>query len=345
MSTVIVFSPAAGHTKRDHPEGSHRLAGLLPFLEEHGVLADLRPLEPRQALLTDLRRVHSDGLIAHVRRVTERGGGLLDHGDTYATAVSYDLARLAVGGCLTAVDAIMTGQATNGFALVRPPGHHAESSAISGFCLFNNVAAAARYAQETYGIQRVLIVDFDVHHGNGTQEIFFQDQSVLFISTHLFMPRMFYPGTGGVSEIGMGAGRGYTLNVPLLPYVGDEGYGRLFQEIIWPRVKAFAPQLILVSAGFDAHWQDPLAMAGLSLRGYAYLAQTLVEMANVLCHGRVLFVLEGGYQVEALSYGILNTFYALLGQDRLQDPLGTMPQLETDVTDLLVRLKEHHLIY
>lgn len=344
MSTVIVYAPAAGHTKRDHPEGSHRLASLMPFLEAQGVLADLRPLDPRPAALADLRRVHSDGLIEQVRRVSERGGGLLDHGDTYATAVSYDLARLAAGSCLTAVDAIMSGQARNGFALVRPPGHHAEHSSISGFCLFNNVAAAARYAQATYGVERVLIVDFDVHHGNGTQDIFFQDASVLFVSTHLFMPRMFYPGTGGLSEVGIGAGRGYTLNVPLLPYVGDEGYGRLFRDVVWPKAQAFDPQLILVSAGFDAHWQDPLAMAGLSLRGYAQLSQTLVEMANEWCHGRILFVLEGGYQVEALSYGILNTFYALLAQDKWQDPLGPMPQVETDVSELLATLRERHTI-
>ncbi|NJN54403.1 MAG: histone deacetylase [Anaerolineae bacterium] len=334
-----------GHAKEGHPESSHRLAGLLPFLEERGVLADLRPLLPRAATLTDLRRVHADGLLEQVRRVAERGGGLLDQGDTYATAVSYDLARLAAGGCLTAVDEIITGQAANGFALVRPPGHHAEHGSISGFCLFNNVAVAARYAQEVHGVQRVLIVDFDVHHGNGTQDIFFQDDSVFFVSTHLFMPRMFYPGTGGLSETGIGAGRGFTLNVPLMPYVGDEGYGRLFQEVIWPKAKEFAPELILVSAGFDAHWQDPLAMAGLSLRGYAQMSQVLVEMANVLCDGRILFVLEGGYQISALSYGILNTFYALLGQDKMQDPLGAMPQPETDVTDLLVKLKTRHLIY
>lgn len=345
MSTLFVFAPAAGHTKHGHPEGSHRLANLLPFLEEKGVLADLVQVETRPALVADLRRVHGEGLVEHVRRVSEGGGGLLDYGDTYATAVSYDLALLAVGGCLTAVDAIMHGRARNGFALVRPPGHHAESSAISGFCLFNNVAAAARYAQAEYGVKRVLILDFDVHHGNGTQDIFYQDGSVLFISTHLFVPRMFYPGTGGISEIGIGEGRGLTLNVPLTPYVGDEGYGRVFRDLITPRVKAFAPELILVSAGFDAHWQDPLAMAGLSLTGYAHIARALVEMANEMCDGRILFVLEGGYQIDALSYGILNTFYALLGQDQVQDPLGRMPQAESDVTELLHRLRERHLIY
>lgn len=344
MNTIYVLAPALEHTKPGHPEGSHRLANLLPFLEEKKVLAGLTALAPRRATMADLRRVHGDGVIEHVRRVSEKGGGLLDHGDTYATAVSFELARLAVGSCLTAVDAIMTGNARNGFALVRPPGHHAEANQISGFCLYNNVAAAARYVQETYGVRRVLIVDFDVHHGNGTQDIFFQDESVLFVSTHLFMPRMFYPGTGGVGETGVGAGRGLTLNVPLSPYVGDVGYGRLFQEVIWPKASAFAPEFILVSAGYDAHWQDPLAMAGLSLKGYAHIARMLAEMAAEMCDGRLLFVLEGGYQIDALSYGILNTFYALLGRDEIEDPLGAMPQNETDVTQLLQLLRQRHLI-
>lgn len=345
MGTVFVFAPALGHTRLGHPEGSHRLAGLRPFLLETGVLADLSELEPRQATAVDLRRVHSAALVDHVQQVSRQGGGLLDQGDTYATVASYDDALTAVGSCLTAVDAIMSGQASNGFALVRPPGHHAEHNRVSGFCLFNNVAAAARYAQANYDVERVLIVDFDVHHGNGTQDIFYEDDSVMFVSTHLYIPRMFYPGTGGLAEIGNGLGSGYTLNAPLLPYVGDDGYGRLFRELIEPKAKAFQPDLILVSAGFDAHWQDPLAMAGLSLVGYAHLSRTLVALANDLCHGRVLFVLEGGYKVDALSYGILNTFYALLGRDEIKDPLGKSPQSEADVTELLSHLKERHLIY
>jgi acetoin utilization deacetylase AcuC-like enzyme len=167
----------------------------------------------------------------------------------------------------------------------------------------------------------------------------------MFISSHLYMPRQFYPGTGGLAEMGQGLGSGFTLNAPLLPYVGDAGYGRLFRELIEPKARAFQPDLILVSAGVDAHWQDPLAMAGLSLTGYAQLARSLVGLANELCHGRVLFVLEGGYKVDALSYGILNTFYALLGRDEIQDPLGMSPQSEADVTELLVQLKDRHLIY
>ncbi len=345
MSTIFVYAPALGHTKEGHPEGWYRLAELRPFLEKNNILADVTQLEPCHASVTEIGRVHSPGVIEHVRRVSQQGGGVLDSGDTYATAVSYDCARLAVGGCLTAVSAIMSGSAQNGFALVRPPGHHAEADNISGFCLFNNVAAAARHAQVEHGAERVLIVDFDVHHGNGTQDIFFQDSSVLFVSAHLYMPHMFYPGTGGLAETGMDLGQGFTLNVPLSPYVGDAGYGRLFAEVILPKAKAFAPDLILVSAGFDAHWQDPLAMAGLSLTGYAHLARSLVELAAELCDGRILFVLEGGYKVDALAYGILNVFYALLGQDQIQDPLGGMPQSETDVTELLHHLKTRHLIY
>lgn len=345
MSTVMVYAPAMGHTKQGHPEGSHRLAGLLPFLEEKGVLGHTVQLEPRHATAGEIERVHTRGLLEQVRRVSQQGGGVLDYGDTYATAVSYDLARLAVGGCLTAVDDIMAGRAQNGFALVRPPGHHAETDNISGFCLFNNVAAAARHAQVAHGLKRVMIVDFDVHHGNGTQDIFFGDNSVLFVSTHLYMPRLFYPGTGGLAEMGAGDGRGLTVNIPLPPHVGDAGYGRLFQELVLPKARDFRPELILVSAGFDAHWQDPLAMAGLSLTGYAHLSRWLVELARELGHGRILFVLEGGYQGQALAYGILNVFAALLGWDRIEDPLGAMPQAEANVTDLLNHLKALHLIY
>ena len=207
------------------------------------------------------------------------------------------------------------------------------------------MAAAARQAQAVHGVKRILILDFDVHHGNGTQDIFYDDDSVMFISTHLFLPRMFYPGTGDLKELGNGFGHGYTINVPLVPNVGDMGYGRIITELVAPLARQFRPELILISAGYDAHWQDPLAMAGLSLTGYAQMSRALVELAEELTNGRILFVLEGGYQVEALSYGILNTFYALTGQDHIIDPLGFMPHEEQDISHLLHQLKRHHLIY
>ncbi len=342
MTTLLVYAPAYGHTKYQHPESSRRTTALWRALESSGLLPDLHQLAPEPASVDQLRRVHTPELIEYVHQVSLRGGGLLDHGDTYVTAQSFELAQLAAGGCCAAVDAIMTGVADNGFALIRPPGHHAETDRVSGFCLFNNVAAAARQAQVVHGAQRVAIVDYDVHHGNGTQDIFYEDDSVLFVSVHLYAP-YFYPGIGGMHEIGVGRGRGYTLNVPFPPYVGDRGYGRAFDELIGPRLAAFRPDLLLVSAGFDAHWDDPLASAGLSLRGYADITRKLIGYAEALCGGRILFILEGGYQLDVLTTGVRNVLHALLGQDIVHDPFGRMPQEEQDVTDLLARLKAHYL--
>lgn len=345
MSTALVFAPALAHTKSHHPENHNRLAQVMPTLERFRVLADLTAVSPTLATITQLRRVHTAAYIERVREAALRGGGVLDHGDTYVTPESYEQALLGVGGGLAAVDAIMTGRVRNGFALIRPPGHHAESDRAGGFCLFNNVAVAARHAQAVYGARRILIVDFDVHHGNGTQHIFYDDPTVLFTSLHLYMPYYFYPGIGALHETGRGRGNGYTLNVPLPPHVGDLGYERILTEVVWPKAESFRPDFILVSAGFDAHWQDPLASAGLTLTGYARLTRGLLAMADKLCHGRVLFVLEGGYHQMALTYGVLNVLYALLARDAIHDPLGPMPQPEQDVTDLLQQLKRRHLPY
>lgn len=343
MDTILVYAPALEHTRNHHPENHHRLATILPRLDDLGVLADMRQIPPAGATIEQLRRVHTPQLINHIHQISLQGGGFLDHGDTYATSQSYDLARLAAGSCIQAVDEIMLGRAKNGFALVRPPGHHAERNRVSGFCLFNNVAVAARHAQTTHNAQRVLIIDVDVHHGNGTQEIFFHDDSVLFMSTHLFAP-YFYPGIGNWHEDGKEQGQGYTLNVPLPPHVGDAGYSEVFQKLLKPKAIAFQPDLILISIGFDAHWKDPLAMAGLSLAGYAQLTRQFIAMAESLCNGRILFVLEGGYQIEALTYGILNVVHALLGKDEITDPIGPMPQSEENVTPLIDKVKQRHLL-
>jgi acetoin utilization deacetylase AcuC-like enzyme len=342
MSTLLLMAPAAAHTKAGHPESYERLRGLRPFLRQHGILEQVELISAVPASHQQLTRIHSRNLIEHIRLASREGGGLLDHGDTYATAESYDLALLAAGGCCLAVDQILTGQQQNGLAVVRPPGHHAEFSRVSGFCLFNNIAAAARQALVAHGVERVLIVDYDVHHANGTQDIFYEDDSVLVISTHLLAP-YFYPGTGRLAEIGRENGQGYTLNVPLPPRVGDVGYGRIMNEIVIPAAERFQPELILVSAGFDAHWRDPLAMAGLSLTGYARLGEVMVELAAGLCNGRILFILEGGYQIEVLHHGLLNLLYTLLGQPHVVDSIGPMPQAETDIGDLLTQLRQHPL--
>lgn len=344
MSTLFIYAPATDHTRPGHPEHHDRLTDIIPTLEQFGVLPELSNTDARPATMQQLERVHTRAHVEEVRLASGRGGGVLDHGDTYVTAESYRLARMAAGGVCAAVDVLLDDGVGNGMALVRPPGHHAETDRAGGFCLFNNVAIAARHAQAVYDVQRVFIFDFDVHHGNGTQQIFYQDATVLFSSVHLYVPYYFYPGIGASHEMGEGEGRGYTLNVPLPPHVGDRGYGRILQELIHPKVNAFRPDLILVSAGFDAHWKDPLATAGLSLTGYAHIVRSLIEMADEMCNGRILFVLEGGYEQSALTYGVLNALYALIGRDMIHDPLGPMPDPEQDISQLLQQLKQRHQV-
>lgn len=340
MTTLYLFAPGTNHTRYGHPENAGRAAAVRKLLEQSNVLPDLLCLPPQAAEIEQLRRIHTPAMIEGVQQASSWGGGMIDV-NTYVTQHSYEAARLAAGSCCLGVDKIMTGEADNGLALIRPPGHHAEHGRVGGFCLFNNVAAAARQAQAVHGVERVLIVDIDVHHGNGTQDIFYEDPSVLFVSTHMYAD-FFYPGTGAADEIGEGAGRGYTLNVPFPPVVGDVGYGRALAEVIRPKATAFQPGMMLVSIGFDAHWQDPLASADLTLTGYVQLVRGLMQMAADLCQGRILFVLEGGYLLEALSFGVLNTLYALLGRDLIEDPLGPSPRREQDVSRLLGELKQLH---
>jgi acetoin utilization deacetylase AcuC-like enzyme len=191
------------------------------------------------------------------------------------------------------------------------------------------------------------VIDFDVHHGNGTQDIFYRDPNVLFVSLHLFISGFFYPGTGAADEVGSGAGEGATLNVPMPLGVGDEGYMQAFTELIRLKAAVFEPELILISAGYDAHWADPLtpsSTTGLSLTGYAMMIREILNMADGLCEGRVLFILEGGYYFPALAHGVLNTLYALLGRDEIIDPLGPAPEAGRDIGELLQGLRQRHLL-
>jgi acetoin utilization deacetylase AcuC-like enzyme len=263
--------------------------------------------------------------------------------DTYAGPTSYEVARLAVGGVVGAISEVLSGQAKNGLAVVRPPGHHAMPNHGMGFCLLGNIAIGARYAQRVCNLKRVMIVDFDVHHGNGTEAMFYDDDTVLFISTH---QSPFYPGTGAISDIGEGTGRGYTINIPLGAGHGDGSYTQLYEHVVWPTARRFQPELILVSAGFDAHWTDPLAQMRLSLTGYAHLTQELVKMAEELCGGKIVFVMEGGYHLDALSHGVRNIAHALLGDTDVSDPLGPPhnKRQEPDVGRLVEQLRAiHHL--
>src|SRR5574341_2316405 len=316
------------HTYNGHPENAGRLIAIWDAFEKAKVLDRLMPITPRPAEPEELARVHDPRYVDFIREAAAKGGGLLDP-DTYLLPVSYDIARLAAGGVLGTVEAVVSGRANNGLAVVRPPGHHATPIRAMGFCIFSNVAVAARHAQAiSPNIRRVMIVDYDVHHGNGTQDAFYADPDVLYTSTHQYP---FYPGTGALGDIGEGAGKGATVNMPLDAGVGTVGFELLYEKVLWPLARRFKPDLMLVSAGFDAHWADPLAMIQLDLPGYAHLTRELINMAGELCGGRIVFVLEGGYNPDVLGNGLLNVVYALQGMDKIVDPLGptSLPMLGT----------------
>jgi len=307
-------------------------------LETSGLLPELQLIPARAATMEELSAIHATAYIYEVDQISLSGGGYLDM-DTYVTRSTYEAAVVAAGSTVDLTLATVDGVVNNGFALVRPPGHHALHSQGMGFCVFNNIVLAARMAQQKRGIERVAMVDFDVHHGNGTQPMTEDDPNLLYISTHQYP---FYPGTGGMTEVAPVAGQGTLLNLPLRVNVGDVGFQAMYTEIIIPALRRFRPQLILVSAGYDAHWADPLASMNLSLNGYAWICQTLVAAAQELCGGKIIFVLEGGYNLEVLAAGVANTFRALLGRDDFVDPFGPTDRPEPDLTEYIAQVKQVH---
>jgi acetoin utilization deacetylase AcuC-like enzyme len=341
MATGYVYDPIyLEHDLRGHPENRQRLETIRRVVEQYGMWERLAPIPAAPIGRERRERVHSGHYIDLVKRVSEQGGGHLDM-DTYIRPASYNAALMAAGGLVEATRAVLDGEVENAFALVRPPGHHALRGRGMGFCLFNNVAVAARYALAERGLERVMIVDFDVHHGNGTQDEFETDPAVVYLSTHQY-PH--YPGTGYWDETGRGDGAGTVVNVPLGGRVGDQGFARILSEIVTPIAWRFQPQIMLVSAGYDAHWDDPLASMVLSVAGYTAIAQALKELAGELCDGRLVFTLEGGYHLDALAYSVLNTFAVLLGDKewRLVDPLGPSPRPERPVDEIIARVKQVH---
>ncbi|MEW5717533.1 MAG: histone deacetylase [Chloroflexota bacterium] len=342
MTTAYLYSPVfLEHKQAGHPEAPERLIAILDTLEETGLRARLTALEPIPATDAQLQAAHAPEHIARVKSLIARGGGHFD-ADTYANARSLDAAVLAAGAGVRAVDAVMSGEADNAFALVRPPGHHAMRSRAMGFCIFNNIAVAAQHALAARKLERVLIVDYDVHHGNGTQDIFYRSSRVLYFSTHQY-PH--YPGTGDWRDIGEGEGAGFTVNVPLPPRIGDAGFQRIFDDLLFPLAERYRPQLVLVSVGYDAHWSDPLAMENLTIAGYGALARTLVALAREFCGGRIIYTLEGGYNFPALAHGVAATLRALLGDPDPPDPLGASPRDDyavDDIGDYVEQLKGAH---
>lgn len=339
MPTGYVFEEIfTQHTQAGHPENGARLRVIMEYLADHDLLSRLVHVPARPATREELTRCHHPRYLQLVEETSLNGGGMLDP-DTYTNAFSYEAAALAAGGLVELTAAVLEGRLDNGFALVRPPGHHATPIRAMGFCLLGTAAIAARAARFDYGLERVAIVDFDVHHGNGTQAILNEDPTVLFVSSHQYP---FYPGTGASDDIGQGPAAGTKVNLPLAIGTGDEGFKQLYEGVVFPILRRFRPELILVSAGFDAHWDDPLANLGLSLAGYHWLGQALVGLATEICQGRIVFVLEGGYNLKVLPAGVGNVFRALLGESDIDDTSGPSPWPEPDIKDLLLKLKGIH---
>ena len=322
MATGYLFdSLYLQHVQRGHVEGPERLDAISRALDETGMRDRLVALTPQPISIERLSRVHHTRHIERVRSIAERGGGgLMGMGDeTYVALRSYDAALLASGAVVTGVEAVLRGEVKNAFALVRPPGHHAFADHGEGFCLFNNIAIAAATARADFQIDRVLIVDFDVHHGNGTNAIFYRDPSVLYFSTHQWG---IYPGTGYWDEVGEGAGVGYSVNVPMLPGWGDEALRCVFGDLLVPIARRFQPQLLLVSAGYDPSWTDRLGSMLVTTQGFFNLTRTLTQLADEVCGGKLVLTLEGGYGLDGLAYGVVASFAALLGDETVADPVG-----------------------
>ncbi|MHB0884580.1 MAG: histone deacetylase family protein [Bacillota bacterium] len=324
--TGLVYHPDyLLHAPDNWPECPQRLTRTLELFDRVGIRDRMVPVGPRPATTAELGAVHNSDYIAFLERFSAGGGGPLTV-DTVVSTGSYEAAVLAAGGCLSAIDELLAGRLDNALALVRPPGHHAERRAGTGFCLFNNVAVAARYAQRRYGLRRILIVDWDVHHGNGTERAFYDDPGVLFFSVH---ESPAYPGTGWLSDAGAGEGEGYTINAPFPAGAGDLAYQRLFDEVVLPVADNYRPDLVIVSAGEDSHFADYMGNMELTSPGFGRLTQRLLSLSSG-AGPRLLAVLEGGYNLDVLPTSLLAVAAALVGEeyptaDPVPPPVDGMP--------------------
>jgi acetoin utilization deacetylase AcuC-like enzyme len=354
MTTALIYDPIfLEHlTPPGHPEQPQRVKLAIQILEAlHWLERDgLVQLAPREATVEELATVHEREYIQLVKEESQAAAQIAQSGeentlalgtDTYVSEKSYEAARKAAGAPLVAIDAILKGEVNNAYCLVRPPGHHAVAEAAMGFCIFNNVAVAARYALDQHGLERVMIIDYDVHHGNGTQEMFYDDPRVLYFSIH---QAPFYPGTGFSDERGEGPSLGTNVNIPLPAGAGFETYEPIFRQILAPIADRFRPQLILVSAGFDAHWKETVTDTGLarpgmliSTAGFAKLNQMIIDIANAQCDGRLILVQEGGYDTDALSSCVATCVNLLLGGSEAVDNEGPAPKRSSRInTDALI---------
>jgi acetoin utilization deacetylase AcuC-like enzyme len=309
LNPVLISSArfAEHQTPPGHPERPER-AQVMDAVASRWRATGGEVVAPREATHEQLARVHD---VPYIHRISElRDRAMALDPDTYTSPETYEVALLAAGAAIEAVERAMSTTHTSTFALVRPPGHHAEHAHAMGFCLFNNVAVAAAHARHALGARRVAIVDYDVHHGNGTQHLFERDASVLYVSAHQYP---YYPGTGAVEEIGVGPGEGFTVNLPMESGSTDADYEQVFDRVALPILRQFAPDLVLVSAGFDAHQRDPLATMRTTEAGFAAMTMALRRVADECCRGRIALVTEGGYDLAALEASIEAVVLTLAG--------------------------------
>jgi acetoin utilization deacetylase AcuC-like enzyme len=328
MKTIAVFVLSTNHVFPDHPEMPERFAQIKRDR------SDVTWLDALPASREAITRVHEAELIDGIALVCERSApGIIDYAPTYVTRTSYDDALLAAGGTIVCTRAVVRGEARNAFAIVRPPGHHAEPDKAMGFCLFNNIAIAAQEAL-ALGLQRVAIIDYDAHHGNGTQAAAWAEPRIAFLSSH---QEGIYPGSGFIEDAPHAQGR--IVNVPLPAYAGDTCFTSIADEIYIPFVKRFKPEMIFVSAGFDSHWDDPLTSLGLSSAGFYMLSQRLVALAEEYCNGRIVFVLEGGYKPRNVAKGVEAVFSALTGSG-WNDPGDASPHREPNIASRIEAVRK-----
>lgn len=331
MSTVYCWVASPEHEYEDHPERPGRLTELEARLDSFGA----QKMDATPATLDEIARVHSRRMIETVKSACESGGGIIDYAPTFVTPSSFEDALIASGGTLNLTRAVWAGEASNAFAITRPPGHHAEPDRAMGFCIFNNVAVAARDLLER-GAKRVLVVDYDAHHGNGTQAAFWNDERLAYLSTHQWG---IYPGTGSMNDAPHAKGR--IVNVPLPAYAGDECFAQITEKIIKPHIGKFQPEMILVSAGFDAHWNDPLTSLGVSSAGFFQISKRLVELAGEYCISKIVFVLEGGYSPTNVSNGSTGVFAALMNRP-FDNPGDKSQYKEPDIAKMLESIRAWH---
>ena len=293
-----------------HPESPKRLEAIYKMLDNSEMAGKFHAIEPTYATHEDIGMIHKQAYIELVAKTAGKGHSYLDP-DTETSPESYDAAKLAVGGVCNAIDSVVEGESHNAFAFIRPPGHHAETDRAAGFCIFNKIAIGALHAIKKYGMNRILIIDWDLHHGNGTQHSFYDDPRVLYFSTHQYP---YYPGSGSVKEIGRGKGLGYTINVPLRTGPGDAEFLKIYRAILKPVALDYKPDLVLLSAGFDIYYQDPLGGMNVSPAGFANLIRVLLDIADECCNGKLVAVLEGGYDLMGLTRSAKKVLNEMCGE-------------------------------